>query len=175
MIYQSAYEALPPACRVGDQAILFEAIATAYDETIADWRDRLENYDQTLLDPATIDASLLDWRASLTPWRSIWNSDWSETTKRQLLANTAFVFQNRYNPALLPKLFNWFNLAATLEPKNGLILGVTLLPATLGTGLDSYRIRVPKHYGVGSAEYSLVKFLASEFGSPLAIEIVIST
>lgn len=175
MQYESVYETLPPAFRSGDQAILIGAIASTYDETIAQWRSRFLNYQQTLLDPMTIDAELIDWRASLTPWRSLWNSDWSEMTKRNLLANTAEIFRRRYDPALLPKLFTWFNLQATLEPKSGWILGVTLLPATLGTGLDDYRIRVPNYYTSGTIERGLVDWIVSEFGSPLQIEVVFSS
>lgn len=171
---KSAFEALPPAFRVGDQALLSEAITAAYDDTIDEWRGKIEGYDQTLLDPMSIDARLLDWRASLTPWRTIWNADWAESTKRALLANTAYIFQNRYSPDLLPKLFGWFGLLATLEPRSGLILGVTALPAVLGTGLDAYQIRVPSYYTPGTIERGLTDFIVSEFGSPVAIDIVYS-
>jgi hypothetical protein len=169
--YESAYHALPDAFQSGEQAILAEAITAAFDDTIAQWRELIQNYEATILDPMGIDASLLDWLASIGLWRTLWQSGWDAQAKRLLLRDQAQIFQQRYTPACITLLFAHFKLAARVEPQKGLILGVTLLPATIGTGLADYKIRVPRFYQIGTRERSLTEWIVQNFGMPIAIAI----
>lgn len=122
-------------------------------------------------DPMTCDEGLLDYFATLAinPWRSLWSLNWETPTKRLLLRDTKIIFQKRMFPATINLLFSHFGLRSRLVPKSGLILGVTLLPTTLGTSILDYRVEVPSVYK-GLIEDKYTQFIVENFGMPGNVE-----
>lgn len=178
----SAYSKLPPAYRSPQpgEPDLWLALTAAWDDNLLSLGEQLqvEAFRAANLDPLTCGADQLDTLSQLSLWRSLWDVSWSEFTKRQILANQAWLFGNRYDAKLvLPRLFQYFELGAIFEPTTGFKLGAAPngnLTATtsLGVSLRDYQIKVPSYYKPGTVERGRVDFILSAFGLPWSVPIV---
>ncbi len=132
----------PASFLKNDQIALTLAIIATFDKVFLDYAEFWNNYETNLLNPMLMSDSLLDWKAlnTISPWRLLWNKDWNPQTKRLLLRDTNFIFSRRLFPDILTLLFQHFFLVAYLRAKTGWRLGITPLPAVLGTSILDYEI-----------------------------------
>lgn len=177
------YSAFPLASRQGDQAPLTMAVSAVVDEILNSWGDWWNNYRANLIDPMSIDPALYDFVATLpsSPWLAIgWNPGWSDAAKQQLLLWTTEIFENRYTPEALSRLFLCFGSEAKVEYLAGWILGgvgvgTNLGPSCIiGGGLTAYRVKIPSYYKVGTPERAIVDWCLKNFGLPIDVQILAS-
>jgi hypothetical protein len=164
----TAYDKLP----LGVQSAEWAGILGSWDDEIISLRSQLDpvSFDAKFFDPAT--STDLDWRAQTSLWRGLWQVAWSDHTKRALLANQVEIWQGRYDAInTLPKLFNWFDLDATVEAVAGFRLGVDQTPAMLGVSLQNYVVKVSPTYTPGTLERIRVEQLMDSFGLPIRFPI----
>jgi len=149
---------------------LVNAVTKTLDDVLEIHYDYWTNFDSN---PMTCDRNLLDYFATngSNPWRTLWRSDWEETTKRLLLRDTKIIFQRRLFPDTVTLLFSHFGLRSRLVPKNGFILAKTPLPATLGNSILDYQVELPSIYK-GLTEEKYTEFIVNNFGIPGTIAFV---
>lgn len=160
---QSITYYLPNALLRGESSLILATIETQESFFKSNF-DYFQNFD---VNPMTCDVNTLDWLATngLNPWRNLWQPDWQESTKRLLLKDTQIIFSKRLFAETISLLFSHFNLLSRLVPKNGFILAVSLIPATLGTSIIDYNIELPIVYK-GGIEEDQTRFIADNFGLP---------
>lgn len=142
-------------------------IALALTHAIAELFDLqvfvLSSFEQDYLDPASCKEEWLDVLAYWGGWGQYWDARWAIAVKRDLLANTPYLWANRGNQEVLPLLFTIFNLDAYLKPDTGFILLQSFFPGNLNADPFSYKISVPSTYPEGSPEYNLIVKLIELF------------
>ncbi len=146
-------------------------------------------------DPTYLKASQdLDYLASMSIMRAIWDGSWTVEAKRQLLIHQIDIAEHRYDPGYtLPKVFKWMGLDADVINTSGFMLGdgeatAGMLGANADkTGFDlaTYRVEVPGYYiplydadtrpivtAADSKEAALILNLIKLFGLPFTIAII---
>lgn len=160
---QSILYYLPRAFLRSENTLLLATVYTLnkiYEERFGYWQE-LD------VSPMTCNELILDWLAlqGVSPWRNLWLPDLEVSTKRLLLRDANIIFQKRLFPETISLLFKHFNLRSRLVPKIGLILGITLIPAIIGTSILDYQVELPIIYQ-GSIEEKYTKYIVDNFGMP---------
>ncbi|NEO43198.1 MAG: hypothetical protein F6K55_03370 [Moorea sp. SIO4A3] len=158
-------EELPRSYRRGDeQQEIAEALTAGLAMVAEGWLEDIENYEQRYLNPKTCNPDWLDYLAVSLGWSGIWDANWPISAKRELLANTTYIWANRGTRSLLLYLFDVFGLDARFTASQGWIVGDperSKVPISLL--LDPFAYTLIINHLKDSKEYRLVKFLVSVF------------
>ncbi|MGL5925563.1 hypothetical protein [Chroococcidiopsis sp.] len=158
---------LPASLKYGESSTLLIAILSTFETQSERFNEYWNNYSK-ISDPMQCDEATLDFIATLpiNPWRILWNPDWDTQTKRLLLRDANEIFSKRLFVSTVKLLFSHFELLARVVPMSGLIVGVSLLPERIGTGIYDYKIVIPGSYQPGTTERALTEFIITNFGFP---------
>lgn len=124
-----------------EQAEITNALTAEIAIKLQAQKDIVNNFRTLYLDAQTCLPEWLDTLASLLGWSTLWDSQWSVTVKRQLLANNDWLWSNRGTLRAIAKLFEIFELDAEISPISGFIAGTTQIPGQVGFDPFSYEIR----------------------------------
>ncbi|MGL5078589.1 MAG: hypothetical protein ACRDBG_22550 [Waterburya sp.] len=172
----SAFERFPNAWKVRENEIYSRSLIATFDEHYDFILEFWENYQDNLVNPLTVDERLLDRLAMrfISPWRTLWNSDWDVSAKRLLLRDQNLIFSRRLFPDTLTLLFEHFELQSRIAFTSGWILGSTVPPATpLPAVMDSsiFNYKILTRHQIGTPEYTLTEWIGKQFGAPFDITI----
>lgn len=154
-----------PLCLKEDEESkqIAEALTDGIAAIIDQWLLLLEEYESRYLNPSTALPEWLDYLAHQLGWGGIWKSEWEENIKRELLANSFYIWRNRGNRDIVPYLLKIFNIEGDLTQSTGWKMGVSALPASLQSNPFSYVLKIPSSYTETSAEFKIITLIIDNF------------
>ena len=113
---------------------IVDAVTQPWDAILMQLQNKLLNIERDYLDPITARSDTLDWLAQLCGFTGeYWDTSWSDTIKRQLIANGHLKIWNYKGTGwVLQYLLDIFGLSATVVPESPWLVGETAVGAAIG-------------------------------------------
>ncbi len=141
------YRRLPEESEQYQGNPICHALTLPLDNFLVTLREKVQNVYPNFINPETCQPDALDWLAQHYGFtREYWDTTWSDSTKRTLIKNNFWIWENKGTRAVIEFLFSIFEINARLYYFGAFLVGISKVGEPLGGEPFRFWILMPLEY-----------------------------